>query len=70
MRLDEIVGSLQTYELTLLNRRKKKAIAFKTMKEDESDLSDNDGIEGNLALLSNNFNKFWKLKHNQKEGRE
>jgi hypothetical protein len=59
MRLDEIVGSLQTYELTLLNRRKKKAIAFKTMKEDESDLSDNDGIEGNLALLSNNFNKFW-----------
>ncbi len=29
------------------------------MKEDESDLSDNDGIEENLALLSNNFNKFW-----------
>jgi hypothetical protein len=40
MRVEELVGSLQTYEHTLPQSKKSKSIAFKTVKKEADDFSD------------------------------
>jgi len=44
MKMEELVGSLQTYEFSLLPLRKTKSIALKTAKEKSENSSDEDGL--------------------------
>ena len=64
----ELIGSLQTYELSLPSQRKSKSIALKTINErvEVHDLSDEDVVEKEVAYLAKNFQKFLKFKNNGK----
>ena len=57
IKVQELVGSLQTYELSLLNQRKSKSLALKTVNErvDVHDSSDDDAVEKDVAYLVKNF---------------
>ena len=65
MRLDELVGSLQTFELSINERseKKNKSIAFVTNTEDEEeecDMGIDEGISNAIVLLGRQFNKVLK----------
>ena len=57
IKVQELVGSLQTYELPLPNQRKSKSLALKTVNErvDVHDSSDDDAVEKDVAYLAQNF---------------
>ena len=57
IKVQELIGSLQTYELSLPNQRKGKFFALKTVNErvDVHDSSDDDVVEKNVAYLAKNF---------------
>ena len=57
IKVQELIGSLQTYELSLPNQRKSKSFALKTVNErvDVHDSSDDDAIEKDVAYLAKNF---------------
>ena len=57
IKVQELVGSLQTYELSLPNQRKSKSLALKTVNErvDVHDSSDDDAVEKDVAYLAKNF---------------
>ena len=65
-----MVGSLQTYELSLPTQRKSKSLAFKTINEriEAHDSSDEDVVEKDVAYLAKNFRKFLKFKNSGKFG--
>ena len=54
--MDELMGSLKTFNLNLVQRKSKKSIAFKTMQEAEDESEKEDDA---YALLFKNFNKFF-----------
>ncbi|KAK2364451.1 hypothetical protein QL285_089320 [Trifolium repens] len=65
MKMDELVGSLQTFEIVLNDRgdKKNKSIAFVTNTEDdvaESDDEEGDSIADAIAMLGRQFNKVLK----------
>ncbi|KAK2415952.1 gag-protease polyprotein [Trifolium repens] len=65
MKMDELVGSLQTFEIILNDRgdKKNKSIAFVTNTEDdvaESDDEEEDSIADAIAMLGKQFNKVLK----------
>ncbi|KAK2428670.1 gag-protease polyprotein [Trifolium repens] len=65
MKMDELVGSLQTFEIVLNDRgdKKNKSIAFVTNTEDdvaESDDEEGDSITDAIAMLGRQFNKVLK----------
>ena len=64
IKVQELVGSLQTYELSLSNQRKSKSLALKTVNEmvDVHDSLDDDAIKKDVAYLAKNFRKFLKFK--------
>ena len=64
IKVQELIGSLQTYELSLPNQRKSKSLALKTVNErvDVHDFSDDDAVEKDVAYLAKNFRKFFKFK--------
>ena len=68
IKVQELIGSLQTYELSLPNQRKSKSLALKTINEREEahDSSDENVVEKDVAYLANNFRKFLKFKNNGK----
>ena len=68
IRVQELIGSLQTYELSLPNQRKSKSLALKTGNEmvDVHDSSDDDAIEKYVGYLTKNFQKFLKLRKGEK----
>ena len=70
IKVQELIGSLQTYELSLPNQRKSKSLALKTINErvDVHDSSDDDAIEKDVAYLAKNFRKFLKFKNIGKFG--
>ena len=70
IKVQELIGSLQTYELSLPNQRKSKSLALKTVNErvDVHDSSDDDAIEKDVAYLAKNFRKFLKFKNSGKFG--
>ena len=70
IKVQELIGSLQTYELSLPNQRKSKSLALKTVNErvDVHDSSDDDVVEKDVAYLANNFRKFLKFKNSGKFG--
>lgn len=61
MRVEELVDSLQTYELLLPHPKKGKSIALKTVKEEAEDSDDEKSLnDEDLALLVKRFRKFLK----------
>ena len=59
MRVDELMGTHKTFELNLTQRKKEKSIALKTMQEAKIE-DGNDQDDDKYALLSKNFNKFFR----------
>ena len=57
IKVQELIGSLQTYELSLPNQRKSKSLALKTINErvDVHDSSKDDTVEKNIVYLAKNF---------------
>ena len=68
IKVQELVGSLQTYELSLPIQRKSKSLALKTINErvEAHDSSDKDVVEKDVAYLAKNFRKFLKFKKDRK----
>ena len=70
IKVQELIGFLQTYELSLPNQRKSKSPAFKTINKrvEAHDSSDEDVVEKDVAYLAKNFRKFLKFKNSGKFG--
>ena len=70
IKVQELIGSLQTYKLSLPNQRKSKSLALKTINEmvDVHDSSDDDAVKKDVAYLARNFRKFLKFKNSGKFG--
>ena len=63
IKVQELIGSLQTYELSLPSQRKSKSPALKTINErvEAHDSSDEDVVDIEVAYLVKNFRKFLKF---------
>ena len=70
INVQELVGSLQTYEMSLPNQWRSKSLALKTINEkvEVHDSSDEDVVDKDVAYLVKNFRKFLKFKNNGKFG--
>ena len=70
IKVQELIGSLQTYELSLPNQRKSKSLALKTINEkvETHGSLDEDVVEKDIAYLAKNFRKFIKFKNSEKFG--
>ena len=68
IKIQELIGSLQTYELSLPSQRKSKSLALKTINErlEAQDSSNKDEVEKEVAYLAKNFYKFLKFKRDEK----
>ena len=57
IKVQELIGSLQTYELSLPSQRKRKSLAFKKINEmvEVHDSSDEDVVDKDVAYLVKNF---------------
>ena len=68
IKVQELIGSLQTYELTLPSQRKSKSLTLKTIKEriEAQDSPVEDDVEKEVAFLAKNFRKFLKFKKDRK----
>ena len=68
IKVQELIGSLQTYELSLPSQRKSKSLTLKTINEriESHDSSDEDVVDKDVAYLMKNFRKFTKFKKNGK----
>ncbi|XP_065616679.1 uncharacterized protein LOC136062030 [Quercus suber] len=66
IKVQELIGSLQTYELSLPTQRKRKSLALKTINErmEAHDSSDEDVVDEDVAYLVKFFWKFLKFKNN------
>ena len=72
IKVQELICSLQTYELSLTNQRKSKSLALKKINErvETHGSSDEDVVEKDVAYLTKNFHKFLKFKNSKKFGDE
>ena len=68
IKVQELIGSLQTYELSLPSQKKSKSLALKTINErmETHNSSNEDEVEKDVAYLAKNFRKFLKFKKNGK----
>nr|XP_023871479.1 uncharacterized protein LOC111984089 [Quercus suber] len=68
IKIQELINSLQTYELSLPSQRKSKAFALKTINErlEGQDSSNEDELERDIVYLAKNFRKFLKFKRDGK----
>ena len=64
--IQELIGSLQTYELRLPSHKFSKSLALKTINERTNDSSDEDNVVKEVEFLAKNFRKFLKMKNNGK----
>ena len=60
IKIQELIGSLQTYKLSLPSQRKSKSLVLKIVNErlEAQDSSDEDEVERDVAYLAKNFRKF------------
>ena len=65
MKLDELMGSLQTFELNLKMNRKEKSITFQA-EQHESSNEGNLNDDESLVLLTKKFNRFLKRLNKKK----
>ena len=70
IKVQGLVGSLQTYELSLPTQRNSKSLALKTISEriEAHDSSGEDVVKKDVAYLAKNFRKFLKFKSSGKFG--
>ena len=66
IKIQELIGSLQTCDLGLPSHKYSKSLALKTINERTGDFLDEDDVEKEVAYLANNFRKFLKMKNNGK----
>ena len=66
IKIQELIGSLQTYKLGLSSHKSSKSLALKTIIERMDDSSEEDGVEMDVAFLAKNFRKFMKMKNSGK----
>ena len=66
IKIQELIGSLQTYELGLPSHKTSKSLTLKTIIERMDDSSSEDDVENEVAFLAKNFQKFLKMKNNGK----
>ena len=68
IKIQELIGSLQTYKLSLPSQRKSKSFALKTINErvEVQDSSDEDEVEKDAVYLAKNFCKILKFKKDGK----
>ena len=68
IKVQELIGSLQTYELSLPSQRKSKFVALQMINErvEVHDSSDEDVVDKNVAYFVKNFRKFLKFNKNGK----
>ena len=63
IKIQELIGSLQTNELGLPSHKSSKSLAFKTITKRMDDSFEEDGVEKDVAFLAKNFRKFLKMKN-------
>ena len=66
IKIQELIGSLQTYELGLPSHKSSKSLALKTITEKMDDSSKEDEVEKDVVFLAKNFRKFLKMKNSGK----
>ena len=66
IKIQELIGSLQTYELGLPSHKTSKSLALKTITERMNDSSEEDEVEMDVVFLAKNFWKFLKMKNSGK----
>ena len=68
IKIQKLIDSLQTYELSLPSQRKSKSLSLKIVNErlEVQDSLDEDEIEKDVAYLAKNFRKFLKFKRDGK----
>ena len=68
IKFQELIDSLQTYELSLRSQRKIKSLALKTINEriEAQDSSDEDEVEKEVVYHAKNFHEFLKFKKDGK----
>ena len=66
IKIQELVGSFQTYKLEFPSLMSNKSLALKTINERTNDSSDEDDVEKEVAYLAKNFRKFLKMMNNGK----
>ena len=66
IKIQELIGSLQTCELKLPSHKSSKSLALKTINERTSDSSNEDDVEKEVTYLAKNFQKFLKMMNNGK----
>ena len=66
IKIQELIGSLQTCELGLPSHNSSKSLALKTINERMDDSSEEDDMEKEVAFFAKNFQKFLKMKNNGK----
>ena len=64
IKIQELIGSLQTYEHGLPSHKSSKSLALKTIKERMGDSSNEEDVEKEVAFLVKHFQKFLKMKNN------
>ena len=55
IKIQELIGSLQTYDLGLPSHKSSKSLALKTITERMDDSSEEDGVGKDVAFLAKNF---------------
>ena len=65
IKIQELMGSLQTYELRLPSHKSSKSLTLKTITERMDDSSEEDDEEKEVAFLAKKFWKFLKMKNLQ-----
>ena len=66
MKIQELIGSLQSYELGLPSHKSSKSLALKTITERMDDSSEEDDMEKEVVFLAKNFRKYMKMKNSGK----
>ncbi|XP_050290053.1 uncharacterized protein LOC126728234 [Quercus robur] len=66
IKIQELIGSFQTYELGLPSHKTSKSLALKTITERMDDSFEEDDVEKEVAFIANNFRKFLKMKNSGK----
>ena len=61
IKIQELIGSLQTYELGLPSHKSSKSLALKTITERMDNPSKEDDVEKEVVFLAKNFRKFLKM---------
>ena len=66
IKIQELIGSLQTYDLGLPSHKTSKSLALKTIIKRMDDSFEKDGVEKDVAFLAKSFRKFLKMKNSGK----